>query len=191
MANNRKQQKKHKLKRFDQVDRLFLIDKLILPINSRKKETHWYCLCECGGTKIVRACHLGGALVRSCGCLRRENALRSSSLAKITTTKFSKEEKKTHYYKCWKGIRDRVSARKIETARIYKNRGIKVCPEWSNYYVFKDFCLKSGFKAGLTIDRINNYGDYEPNNVRFVTMEENLKNRRPFSEWTPRKRKAL
>lgn len=58
----------------------------------------------------------------------------------------------------------------------YGGRGIKVCDEWlNNYQSFENWSLQNGYVNGLTIDRINNDGDYEPSNCRYVTFSENSK----------------
>ena len=59
----------------------------------------------------------------------------------------------------------------------YGNKGIKVCDEWmgeDGYLKFKEWALANGYKKGLTIDRINNDGNYEPNNCRWITLTENI-----------------
>ena len=60
----------------------------------------------------------------------------------------------------------------------YAKRGVKVCAEWHEYKAFKEWALSHGWREGLVIDRIDNDGDYEPSNCRFVTQAENLLNRR-------------
>jgi hypothetical protein len=57
----------------------------------------------------------------------------------------------------------------------YGGRSIKVCDEWRDSYVtFRDWAMSHGYKEGLQIHRINNDGDYEPNNCKFVTCRENI-----------------
>lgn len=59
----------------------------------------------------------------------------------------------------------------------YGGRGIKVCDEWGNSFdKFAKWALQNGYSKGLEIDRIDNDGDYEPNNCRFVTHKENMRN---------------
>lgn len=56
----------------------------------------------------------------------------------------------------------------------YGNRGITVCEEWNNFKPFYDWAIGNGYKYGLTIDRINNDGNYEPDNCQWITLEENI-----------------
>lgn len=61
----------------------------------------------------------------------------------------------------------------------YGARGIKVCDEWKNSFKkFKEWALSNGYGDNLTIDRINNDGNYEPSNCRWVTNKQNTNNTR-------------
>jgi len=62
----------------------------------------------------------------------------------------------------------------------YSARGIRVCEEWQTFLPFFDWSIGHGYKQGLTIDRINNNGNYEPNNCRFTTYSiQNMNRRKP------------
>jgi hypothetical protein len=64
----------------------------------------------------------------------------------------------------------------------YGARGIKVCPEWASLETFREWALANGYADNLTIDRFpDRDGNYEPNNCRWVTIQEQQKNRR--SKW--------
>ena len=60
---------------------------------------------------------------------------------------------------------------------IYGGRGIEVCKEWHDLKTFSEWAFNNGFKPGLQIDRIDNNGNYEPSNCRFVSRSENIRNR--------------
>ena len=82
----------------------------------------------------------------------------------------------------WHGMKQRCYYKKNKYYEDYGGRGICVCDEWrNNFKKFYDWATKSGWKKGLYIDRINNNGNYEPENCRFVTPSESNKNRRPYS----------
>lgn len=63
------------------------------------------------------------------------------------------------------------------SAKYYKNRGITVCAEWSEFGPFEKWALDNGYSDNLTIDRIDNDGGYSPGNCRWVTHKENTRNR--------------
>jgi hypothetical protein len=69
-----------------------------------------------------------------------------------------------------------------ETSKHYKNyggRGIKICDEWlSNRENFIQFGLDNGYEEGLTIERINNDGDYSPENCKFISVVDQQLNKR-------------
>jgi len=86
---------------------------------------------------------------------------------------------KDSIYRRWKDMRRRVYDENNKGYEYYGSRGIVICNEWRNDPVaFIDWALKNGYKEGLYIDRINNNGDYEPNNCRFVTPSQSSYNTR-------------
>lgn len=60
---------------------------------------------------------------------------------------------------------------------LYGGRRIKVCAEWHKWETFRDWALDNGYKYGLTIDRIDRNGNYEPSNCRWVTMDVQVNNK--------------
>ena len=77
----------------------------------------------------------------------------------------------------WQNMMDRCYDPECSAFRNYGGRGIKVCPEWHDPYVYVSQ-LPSGYFPKAHLDRIDNDGDYEPSNVRWLTARENHQNRR-------------
>lgn len=150
--------------------------------------TAWLCKCDCGNEKVVRTNSLRSGSTKSCGCgmdhARRNNA------------KFYPHEIRIHkLYQVWYGMVDRCKNPKHKFYHRYGGRGIYVCDQWKEYEPFARWALKSGYKEGLSIDRIDNDGNYEPSNCRWVTMKKQHNNtsqckfytingvRKSVSEW--------
>ena len=84
-------------------------------------------------------------------------------------------------YTVWHSMLVRTGARpgaKEHEVRDYIQRGIRVCDEWKTYANFEMWAMSNGWKRELRIDRIDNDGNYEPGNCRFVTASQNQRNRR-------------
>ena len=93
----------------------------------------------------------------------------------------AKRGHRTALYEVWYGMRRRCSYSKANGYANYGARGIKVCQSWQNSFIeFEAWAKSNGYKEGLVLDRINNDGDYEPNNCRFVTYRTNNQNTRTF-----------
>jgi hypothetical protein len=122
---------------------------------------------KCGITKSI------SEFSRHSKCL---NGLRSycRSCASICNKKY---KSKKPLYDIWKGIISRCNNPNDIKYKYYGGRGIKVCERWLEYKNFEADMLPT-YKKGLQIDRINNDGDYEPNNCHWVTAKENVRNRR-------------
>jgi len=76
-------------------------------------------------------------------------------------------------------MRYRCGNKNASRYKNYGGRGIKVCPEWrKDFVVFMDWALNNGYKKGLSIDRIDNDGNYEPSNCRWATVKQQNRNAR-------------
>lgn len=80
---------------------------------------------------------------------------------------------KTPLYAKWMHIRKRCNVKSNTAYKNYGAKGITVCKSWGNYLIFKKWALSSGFKKGLTIDRINPKGNYTPSNCQWITFDQN------------------
>jgi len=128
------------------------------------------CECDCGKIKNFLLNNLTGKNnTQSCGCLNIERS-RIENL---------KHGLKDHtLYRKWYHIKTRCYNPKSDSYYRYGGRGIKVCEEWLNdFKAFYDWSISNGWQEGLEIDRIDNDGNYEPINCRYVTTTENNHNR--------------
>ena len=129
---------------------------------------YWKCRCECGNEKIIEAANLKNNHSISCGCYKKE---------KISTINgLSKQYKML--YKIYYAMKRRCYNNKYISYANYGGRGIKVCDRWLES--FENFLedMKDTYQEGLSIDRINNDGNYEPSNCKWSTAKEQARNRR-------------
>lgn len=80
--------------------------------------------------------------------------------------------------KVWRQMRRRCTITTDPKFQIYGARGITVCPEWHTYEAFRSWAIETGYADGLSIDRIDFDGNYEPSNCRWITMADQARNRR-------------
>jgi len=85
---------------------------------------------------------------------------------------------KTRLFTIWDNMRRRCYDKGATGYKYYGGRGIKVCKKWQDFIPFKDWALSHGYTDDLTIDRIDNDGNYEPDNCQWITHKDQQKNRR-------------
>lgn len=141
---------------------------------NRNGATYWNCLCDCGNKKTVRASHLKSNETVSCGCYREE--VREAFYHRFDGVPRS-TLKTERLYGIWVNMKSRCNNPNISKYRRYGGRGISVCDEWEHYEPFKNWAIENGYSDNLMIDRIDNDGNYEPSNCRWVTNKENCNNR--------------
>ena len=130
-------------------------------VDNRGKTPYWLCECECGTLKEVRGSHLRHGKSKSCGCL----------LDDFNKTQGTHRMTKSREYICWRGMKSRC-----KKDPHYLERGIKVHPLFEKFENFYEYMGEKPTPEH-TIDRIDGTRGYEPGNVRWVTMKENLENR--------------
>lgn len=133
----------------------------------KKNGFMFLCLCDCGNEVVRCASYLRRCINFNtdcnCGCV-------------CYGRKPTHGCTNTRLYNIWDGIKERC---RDKSQKNYGGRGISICKEWEeDFLVFKKWALENGYKDDLTIDRIDNDGNYEPYNCRWTTMKEQSKNKR-------------
>lgn len=131
--------------------------------------TMWDCVCECGEKVTVRGQRLRDGHTKSCGCLVKR---------RMATLNRTHGKSKTVLYRVWRGMIQRCEDANSPHFRYYGGRGITVCAEWRNSFEAFERDMGPGYRAGLSIDRINNSLGYFADNCRWATDTQQSRNRR-------------
>lgn len=137
----------------------------------------WKCQCTCGNVKAVRGRHLRCGSIKSCGCLQKE--LASERIKKHPTKGNTKHgQSKSRLYQIWTNMKTRCYNKANRAFKWYGAVGITICPEWFKFENFMLWAMSTGYKDDLTIERIDPFGNYEPNNCTWIPKSEQRKNQR-------------
>lgn len=151
---------------------------LVIKLHSIKnRATQWLCKCECGKKTIVSVGDLRSGHTKSCGCLHQE-------IINHGRAHFKHGMEGTIFYSKWAGMKRRCLNKNDKKYFRYGGRGIIVCDKWLKFNNFRDDMYQSylehfkQYGKNTSIDRINNNGNYEPNNCKWSTQKEQTNNMR-------------
>lgn len=151
----------------DRFERLVAIEK-----TKYKGKLVWECKCDCGNTTYQVAYYLEHGRSKSCGCKSKERRTRGFN------TTHGLKHANPKIYRAWKNMRSRCDNSGDEAFMNYGGRGIKVCDLWYDYKEFYEWSIKNGHSDELSLDRIDNNGNYEPSNCRWTDRKTQMRNTR-------------
>lgn len=146
----------------------------VLGLSERKsgRKSFWVCECTCGKTLEVRSDMLKRGNTKSCGCLKKEQDIKNLHITD------NHGLSQTHLYRKWRSMLNRCYKSNQENYNRYGGRGIIVCKDWHDLYNFIEWAQSTGYKNGLSIERIDNDGNYCPENCKWVEPHEQHFNKR-------------
>lgn len=152
----------------DRFGRLAVLREVEATYQGKHRKRRVLCGCECGTEAEVAVSNLLTGHTQSCGCLKPERS----------------HERLTHggtgtrLHGIWSGMLNRCRNPHDKSYRYYGANGVSVCHEWMSFEPFRDWALTHGYQDDLTIDRIDPFGGYAPDNCRWIPQSEQAATKR-------------
>ncbi|PEI49943.1 hypothetical protein [Bacillus toyonensis] len=135
--------------------------------SDKKGNARWLCRCDCGNEKIILGWSLANR-TRSCGCIQKEVTSKRAKIHGLYGT---------HIHTVWRHMKERCKNPNSKDFVNYGGRGIKLFQDWEKLENFFEWSKKNGYNEGLSIERIDVNGNYEPDNCKWITLSEQWNNK--------------
>ncbi len=148
------------------------------PVKLKGEKYQWRCRCSCGGWTFVRIDRLNSGHTKSCGCIKKERIAAVGRRRKVHG--LSRRFGNSHYRR-WEGIKQRTGNPRSRDYAGYGGRGIGFHKPWADSFILFKSWLDDNLGPcpdGHSLDRIDNNGNYEPNNLRWASALTQTRNRR-------------
>lgn len=150
-----------------------------LTVIERQGGYRWLCKCDCGNTATPLTNALLSGKTKSCGCYMKD---------RISETSRTHGQTKTKLYKVWSEMKRRCNNPNDNVFVHYGGRGITYAREWERFEPFMEWARANGYhearRGNCTLDRMDVDGDYTPDNCRWITQEEQMRNTRRSRRYT-------